>query len=459
MAISIVKRKVKYFLIPVVTFICACAIFDYSIYSFTKTELFSPNNVECRVYSISSVEQGVISVNADSLKFDGKKIDSNLNLLIYDKTGLFNDIEIGSVIKFEPKQVYKTDLFYYSEIPNTKQFKENIKYTLTTDITSIKLIDKDVSFIEKLKLEIKNNLRGGLTNENVELAYSTLFGDKDFLGDEQYKSYRLSGIAHLLAVSGLHVSIIVGILTFLCSVLRINGWAKFILIGILLSLYAIMCDFSVSVVRAGIMSLIALLSVLIGKEYDPLSAIGFAGIVAFVLNPLSIFDISFLMSFACAFGIVLFMKPISQALQKIVVNKKVADAMAVTISTLVALIMISAFFFKNFNFISLIANLILIPIFTVAFSIVFVVAMLSMIIPHIGYVLLPLNYIFDLINVLASLLGGFWFANLSTTGINFLAVPLYFLLLFMISRICVATNQNKIIFSLPTVAILLLCLI
>jgi len=456
--VAIFKKKIKYFLIPLTAFVFAVGIFNFKIYNFNKDGLEKPEQIQARVYSVGSPKQGQIKLKADSCVFDGKEINTNIIIYLYDNNSLFNDVEIGDIICIKPKNFYKTNLSY-KNTPNSKMLTEKLKYSVTVDIDMFLITGNDKTFVEEIKQEIKTNLTGNLTNENVELAYSALFGDKELLGEEQYKAYRLSGVAHLLAVSGLHVSIIVMVISKILSMLKIKGWYNFVIIVLFLGFYAYICNFSVSVVRAGIMSLLVLLSTLFHREYDPLTSIGLAGIVVFIINPICVFDVAFLMSFGCAFGIVLFAKPIATVLKKIKITPKVADAMAITLSTLLSLLIISAYFFNNFNFISIIANLLIIPIFTVAFSFVFIVSLMSLIIPHIALILYPFNYVFDVINVLATMLGNLKFANIPTTTLNFIAIPIYFVLLFMLSRICMANHLNKIIFSLVIVAILLLCLI
>jgi len=231
------------------------------------------------------------------------------------------------------------------------------------------------------------------------------------------------------------------------------------LVSAFLLAYSYICGFTSSVLRASIMAIISLLAVKFGREYDPLTAIGFAGIVIFLTNPLCMFDISFLMSFGCALGIVLFNKPIKLALTKIKIPNKIADSLSITISTLLALIVINAVFFRNLNVISLIANVIIIPIFAFAFSVVFIVSLFALIIPHVSIILVPINYLFDLVNVIATTLGNLSFANITTAGLNFIAIPIYFVLIFMISRICIATRYNKVTISLLLLAILVLCLV
>lgn len=118
-----------------------------------------------------------------------------------------------------------------------------------------------------------------------------------------------------------------------------------------------------------------------------------------------------------------------------------------------------AHFFNTLNIISLLANIILIPIFTFAFTIVFVVSILSLIIPYVSIVLYPINYIFDFINIVATILGNLSISNFQTISFNYVAILVYLLLLVFISRICVADRKTKVILSLPTVALLVVCLL
>ena len=459
LVVVIIKKKLRYFIIPCLAFLTAFGIYSLRVANFNKSVQYSPEIISARVYEISTVKQGSIALKADSCEFDGKEIKSNLNIIIYDNSSLFEDIQVGSIISFKPTKVFKTDL-YFNDLPNAKTRYKNLKYTATANFSDVEVKGKDLTLAEQVKDKVNNNLHNGLNNENAELAYSALFGDKTSLGDDIYISYRLSGIAHLLAVSGLHVALIVGVIRAILSLFRVkNNWAKIVLISAFLLFYSYVCDFSSSVVRASIMSILALLAIALGREYDQLNSISIAGIVCFLLNPLCVFDVSFLMSFGCAFGIVLFNKPIKTALIKIKTPEKLAESLSLTISTLLALLIINAVFFRNFNIISMIANVIIIPIFALAFSLVFIVLLISLIIPSISLVLMPLNYVFDIVNVVATTLGNLSFANIPTASLNFIAIPAYFVLTFMISRICLANKLNKVIISLGLVAILVVCLL
>ena len=353
---------------------------------------------------------------------------------------------------------YKADLLYYNT-PNAQLFANDLKYGASVKIENITYLKTDKTFAESIKEKVKENLSLGLTNENAEIAYSALFGDKDLLSSKQYNVYKLSGVAHLLAVSGLHVGIVVAILNMVCKLCKIKKWYKFSLIAIFLAFYVYLCGFSISIIRASIMSLILLMAGILHKEYDSFNSISIAGIVVFLLNPLCIFDVGFLLSFSCVIGITMLYKPIRKAFAKIKMPKVVADSFAISLSTTISIVFVMAYYFKTLNIISIIANVILIPIFTVAFVIIFVVSILALLIPFVSYVLYPINYILSFINLVATVLGNLSISNFNTLEFNFVAILVYFVLLLFLGRFCTAKYQYKIISTLPMVALLFYCLV
>lgn len=456
--LAIYKKKFRYFIVPLTAFVIGVVSFYVSVNSFNSSIEYKPTEIQVRVNSLGKPNDNYIRLQADNCKFDGKKNNDNIYIIMYDGSGLYENIEVGSIIKFKPSGFYKNDLFS-NNIPNTNMFKENIKYTAVVNISKVKYIKTDKTLAENIKENVKENLSLGLTNENVEIAYSCLFGDKELLSDNQYSAYKLSGIAHLLAVSGLHVGIIVLVISKILNLIKIRKWGKLMVVSIFLLCYMYICNFSISVVRASIMAIVLLLSKILKEEYDVYNSISIAGIVVFIMNPLCVFDISFLMSFSCVLGIAMLNKPIYSVLSKTKISKKIVESVSISLSTTLALVIIMAFYFRTLNVISIIANVLLIPIFTIAFIPTFVIAILSLIVPYIAYLLYPINYIFTFINFCATLLGNLSISNFNTIEINYIAIIVYFILIVLMGRLCSAKWQYKIAISVPTLALLVCCLL
>ena len=139
-------------------------------------------------------------------------------------------------------------------------------------------------------------------------AKALLLGDDFDLDYETDMAFKLSGIRHIIAVSGLHVAMLYTIVRFFSLNRR---WLTALIGYPLLYLFALAAGFTPSVSRACIMVGLMMLAQLINREYDSPTALSFAGLVMLLENPLVITSISFQMSFACVAGIQLFDAPIS----------------------------------------------------------------------------------------------------------------------------------------------------
>ena len=139
--------------------------------------------------------------------------------------------------------------------------------------------------------------------DSAPFAKALLLGKTSDLSYETVTSLKVSGIYHIVAVSGMHVSILFALVYMLCGKHRVFT----ALFGIpVLCLFALVAGFSPSIVRACIMQTLMILALLTDREYDPPTALAFAVLVLLVSNPLTITSISFQLSVGCILGIFLF---------------------------------------------------------------------------------------------------------------------------------------------------------
>ena len=139
-------------------------------------------------------------------------------------------------------------------------------------------------------------------------AKALLLGDRSDVSYEVSTAFKVSGISHIIAVSGLHVSIVFALIILLCGRRRVLS----ALLGIpALLLFAAVAGFTPSVTRACLMQGLMLFALLFNKEYDPPTALSFAALVTLSVNPLLITSASFQLSVGCMAGIFLFSKRIT----------------------------------------------------------------------------------------------------------------------------------------------------
>lgn len=136
--------------------------------------------------------------------------------------------------------------------------------------------------------------------QNFSIMSGILFGEKAYMDDELYEQFQTNGIAHILAVSGLHVGLVYAEISKLIK----KKTAKSNLLLILsIFLYAAFADFAVSVIRAAVMITLKIISVQIKEKYDMLSAASFIAIVLLSYNPYYLYDSGAQLSFLAAYSL------------------------------------------------------------------------------------------------------------------------------------------------------------
>ena len=140
-----------------------------------------------------------------------------------------------------------------------------------------------------------------------------LTGDRSGLSYETRNQMSVAGISHVVAVSGLHVSLIVGLVQLLC--LRRRRLASVVSIAAML-FFAAMLGFPASVVRAVVMNSMLLLAPLLRRENDAPTALGFALLLLLMENPWAVADVSLQLSFGATAGIVLWARPLQRWQEK-----------------------------------------------------------------------------------------------------------------------------------------------
>lgn len=216
----------------------------------------------------------------------------------------------------------------------------------------------------------------GLSNDELAVVSALALGYQDSLSDEVRHSYSSSGAMHILAVSGLHVGIIYGIIIFLLSFLKNEKLKVFkvILTILLIWGYAFLTGLSPSVSRAALMFSIMALGNLQKNKAGSLNAIAASAFILLVINPYNITNIGFQLSYIAVIGIILLYEPIYRIFE--VKNKfleKVWSLTAVSVAAQVATAPLCLFYFHQFSNYFLITNYLLIPVSTVAIWLVIIV--------------------------------------------------------------------------------------
>lgn len=283
-------------------------------------------------------------------------------------------------------------------------------------------------------------------------AKALLLGDSNDLTYEDDVAFRNSGIRHIIAVSGLHIAILLSVVYSLTHKRRILTP----LIGIpVLLLFAAIVGFTPSVNRACLMQGLMLLSILFNQEYDPPTSLAFAVLTILLIDPMSISSVSFQLSVSSILGIILFESKIRGYLseQKYLKNAKGSDRKAklkrwligtvsVSVSALIFTLPLSAFYFQSFSLLSVLANLLTLWVVTYVFCGIGITLLIGLLFAPLGMIAAwivswPMRYVTGIAGLLGKLPIGYVPAD-NIYMLLFLVFLYLFLFLF------IRSSKNKI---------------
>ena len=221
------------------------------------------------------------------------------------------------------------------------------------------------AFAADLRRQILEVLDNCFPADTAPFAKALLLGDTSELSYEVDTALKLSGIRHLAAVSGLHISILFALVT----VISFRRRFLTVFLGLpALVLFAALAGFSPSVVRACIMSALMLLALLLNREYDGPTALSFAALGMLAVNPLTITSVSFQLSAASVAGIYLFQDELRGWLLSRLPQHKgrpfdsrligwVCSSVAVSLSAMILTTPLCAWYFGTVSLVSVATNL------------------------------------------------------------------------------------------------------
>lgn len=355
-----------------------------------------------KIYSRSSVIEGSVAmltqsdgegkVLTDGLSYiyienvsvDGRKIDGVAQTHIASSR-LAEGLKIGDRIKFEgdisPKNLVVTDSYSIND------YKRNVYHYISCDSnTRFEYLGNSLKFSDKIKLKIKSVLQANVRSETAGFLYAMTLGDKSGLEENIQSAFQRTGAAHIFAVSGLHVGIIAASLLRLLKKLRLrNSLVRLLVVAAVLIPFCMLSG-SPSTVRATVMTLVALGAKVIMMRSDGISNVSFAGCAILIANPLYLFDVGFLMSFLAIFGLLTLAEPIGKLFPKRF-PKKLAALLFATVSVNIALLPVMIMYFGGQTLLSVIANIIVIPLASIFFPIYLVALILASVLPFAGALL------------------------------------------------------------------------
>ena len=360
----------------------------------------------------------------------GDNIEINGNI---EKPEFFNNFDY-------PAFLSRQGIFYVSYYPSITLLSE-----LETQIVKFDFWH--------LIYNIKNNMRDivnkYLPEPNASLVLAGTLGD-DFILDNELKiGLGKSGLYHIVAVSGLHIAIILGALFLFFIVVGLKRNCATIVALIFLFFYIVLTGMPFSVIRAGIMGVILFLGFLIGRPSNTINALIISAIAIILWQSTAWQEISFQLSFLAVLGILLFFRFFQNIFIKISkIPKFIVDILSITMAVLILIWPILTYNFGEFSIIAPISNVLVLPILPI-------LLILGLLVIIFGFFFAPVAIFFswflwlvsEWIIFIAEFLGNLPGASIKFTNTNIWFVIAYYVLLvgiFSASKLKVKKEKLKI---------------
>ena len=384
-------RRNKPFEICLATVIFACFLFliYHSSVVLPRLEL-AESEADCRFYVIEHLGSSYTSNSylARIQCANLENIPKNMKLIIYTTVDT----------RLDEYNAYSGHLYFFTHCERPFEsygsFADGVFIRATVD--DAQSLNEEVFTPFKMFSELKNSITDKLTyiigGIQGGLSNALITGDTSLLSPELKAAFKSAGVSHIMAVSGLHLSLITGVLVFVLRKLRINKKISSAVGVGAVFVYMAVVGFSGSVVRAGIMMSVLFIGDLFSRRSDSLNSLGIA-VFLMCFNPYAVSDVGMLFSVCAVLSLVTLYPLLMKRLPRTYVDplfktkkERLRDRFLDLLSVFYASVCISVYclpvtymFYSSLCVISPLSNLIVLPLGSVCVVLSFLIYFASVV--------------------------------------------------------------------------------
>ena len=395
------------------TLVVLLTIFRLSI---VKKSIYNTNTkkVEGIVKDIHIIDDKVditLKAKEDLIVTYYKKDKEQININLGDKI-----LVIGEFTKpASPKIQY---LFNYKKYLERKNIYFKVQAT-----SIIKLKNNKNTFYEIKKIIIKK-----IPNRYL---YTFILGDKKYLDKDVIRSYQENGISHLFAISGMHITLLTGMLSKLLKKTKISEEQEYFIITIFLINYLIVVGVTPSILRGILFYIFFTLNKLYYFYIKPVNIYLFIISLSLLVNPNYLFDIAFQYSYLISLSLI----SLSSTLQS---NNYIKSLLKVSVISFIVSIPITIRNFYQINILSIIYNLFYVPLVSI---VIFPMSLLVLVIPK-------LNIIYNIFIIILETTSTF-LSKINTLKLVFIKLPdIVYIIYFIIILIYIFRKKKEYLYIL-----------
>lgn len=265
-----------------------------AVKGYLNTDAIICAKVEKIIFQNSYSSSAIVSVKA----INNEALSCNA-LLECDYTFKFleGDIIEGTVLISDIKDIKDNPKYYQADGIVLHLYSEN------DTITYIKHQDTLINHFRSLNKALVKIIKEAIPDDAGDFISALIFGDKSELSDDIIRNFRRSGLSHIVAISGMHLSIMMLIFEFLLKKLRISKNIRGGIVIFIALFYLGITGFLLSAVRAFIMTTFVYIAYLLNSDNDMLTSLSLALFIILLISPWAVYDIGMWLSFLSIVGI------------------------------------------------------------------------------------------------------------------------------------------------------------
>jgi competence protein ComEC len=191
---------------------------------------------------------------------------------------------------------------------------------------------------------------------------SMLIGLTDDLDPDRFQQFSELGLTHILAISGLNIAVFLGVCIWVMRRLKMAKETYLLICLCLLPFYVLITGASPSIIRAGLMSMIALYAARRGGLKEVLHILAITAWAMLIWNPYYLLDVSFQLSFLVTLGLILGVQRVSDLVSPYIKSPTIKNSLAITLVSQAVSFPVSIYYFNQFSLLSWLANAFLVPV-------------------------------------------------------------------------------------------------
>ncbi len=218
-----------------------------------------------------------------------------------------------------------------------------------------------ISRVNKLRRYIVDTLFSNMDYKEAATLIALTVGDRSYLSDGFYANLKAAGVSHLMVVSGMHLAIIVSLVSNLIEKIIYNRYLKAITVLLTVLFMSALCGFTKSIVRAGLCYIIYAASIVLERDNTPENTLGAAVTLILTAEPFAILSVSFQLSVLATLGITAVALPVTKHLKEKYTGDSLvfsaAELAIVTLSALLFTFPATVWYFGYISTVAVAANL------------------------------------------------------------------------------------------------------